>query len=151
MSRETGSEAEGAASGEETAEKGGGRRWLMVSVVVPITVALIGALTVVVQHWASSDSEPPAAPSPTAVALPPGDPIPAAWCFDCNPHLIVVARDCRDGSMHACDDLWKSVADPKVTEPAAIHDYGISCGGRRQLKSPGYQYKDCTDEFPGHN
>ena len=151
MSRETGSEAEGAASGEETAEKGGGRRWLMVSVVVPITVALIGALTVVVQHWASSDSEPPVAPSPTAVALPPGDPNPAAWCFDCNPHLIVVARDCRDGSMHACDDLWKSVADPKVTEPAAIHDYGISCGGRRQLKSPGYQYKDCTDEFPGHN
>lgn len=114
---------------------------------------MIGALTVVVQHWASagSASESESAPASTPVeALPPADPIPAAWCFDCNPNLIIVARDCRDGSMHACDDLWKTVADPKVAEPAAIHDYGISCGGRRKLKSPGYQYKDCADEFPGH-
>ena len=58
----------------------------------------------------------------TAEALPAGDPIPAAWCFDCTPELIAVARDCREGSMTAC-----------------------------QLKSPGYQYKDCTDAFPGHN
>ncbi len=140
-----GDESEGTA-----AARGGGRRWLMVGVVVPIAVALIGALTVVVQHWITAKSKSEVA-TPTAVALPPGDPIPAAWCFDCNPHLIVVARDCRNGSMHACDDLWKAVADPKVAEPEAIHDYGVSCGGRRQLKSPGYQYKDCTDEFPGHN
>lgn len=126
----------------------GHRRWLMVSVVVPIAVALIGALGVVIQHWLTSEKS-----SETVVSavLPPSDPIPAAWCFDCNPQLIAVARDCRDGSMHACDDLWKSVADPKVAEPGAIHDYGISCGGRRQLKSAGYQYKDCTDEYPGHN
>lgn len=144
MSEETASEGEtGSASG---------KRWLLVSVIVPIVVALIGALTVVVQHWTSSDSDSAeTSTSSSAAALPPSDPIPAAWCFDCNPQLLAVARDCRDGSMHACDDLWKTVADPKVAEPAAIHEYGISCGGRRPLKSPGYQYKDCTDEFPGHN
>lgn len=139
---------------EKTGE-GQGKRWLMVGVVVPITVALISAVTVLIQNtMQASDAADEAAKSAAATpaaALPPSDPIPAAWCFDCNPHLITVARDCRDGSMHACDDLWKAVADPKVAEPAAIHDYGVSCGGRRQLKSPGYQYKDCTDEFPGHN
>ena len=142
---------------EETTSEGAtgaghSRRWLLVSVIVPIVVALIGALTVVVQHWTSSDSDSAdTSASSSVAALPPSDPIPAAWCFDCNPQLLAVARDCRDGSMHACDDLWKAVADPKVAEPAAIHEYGVSCGGRRQLKSPGYQYKDCTDEFPGHN
>jgi hypothetical protein len=132
----------------EGSEPHGGRRWLMVGVVVPITVALIGAMTVVVQNWSKNETS---AGAPTVEALPAGDPIPAAWCFDCNPQLIAVARDCREGSMTACDDLWKTVADPKVAEPGAIHDYGVSCGGRRQLKSPGYQYKDCTDAFPGHN
>ncbi len=136
----------------DAAHAGHGKRWLLVGVVVPITVAMISAVTVVIQnklHASDAESES-SSTSASVVALPPADPIPAAWCFDCNPHLIVVARDCRDGSMHACDDLWKAIADPKVAEPAAIHDYGISCGGRRQLKSPGYQYKDCSDEFPGH-
>lgn len=139
------------AEGEST---GGhhGRRWLMVSVIVPITVALISAVTVAVQHWIShrADSDTSTSTSTSAAPLPPADPIPAAWCFDCSPQLLPVARDCRDGSMHACDDLWKAVADPKQEEPPAVHEYGISCGGRRQLKSPGYQYKDCSDEFPGH-
>jgi hypothetical protein len=134
-------------AGSEKADKG--KRWLLVGVVVPIAVALISAMTVAIEHWIRP--HPEAAPvSAATAALPPSDPIPAAWCFDCNPQLIAVARDCRDGSMHACDDLWKTVADPRVAEPMAIHDYGVSCGGRRQLKSPGYQYKDCSDEFPGH-
>lgn len=140
---------------EQASGEGHGKRWLLVSVIVPITVALISAITVLIQnrlHATDSDTTTTTTASTTAtvVALPPADPIPAAWCFDCNPNLITVARDCRDGSMHACDDLWKTIADPKVAEPTAIHDYGISCGGRRQLKSPGYQYKDCSDEFPGH-
>ena len=149
-------------SGDEPADGHQGRRWLMVGVIVPITVALISAITVAVQHWithhggseaSTSTSASVAPPSASAgvVALPPADPIPAAWCFDCNPHLLPVARDCRDGSMHACDDLWKTVSDPKEEEPPAVHEYGLSCGGRRQLRSPGYQYKDCSDEFPGHN
>jgi hypothetical protein len=125
------------------------KRWLLVSVIVPIAVALISATTVAIEHWIRSAKESQTASS--ATVLPPSDPIPAAWCFDCNPNLIAIARDCRDGSMHACDDLWNTVADPTVAEPGAIRDYGISCGGRRQLRSPGYQYKDCTDEFPGHN
>ena len=130
-----------------------GRRWLMVSVIVPITVALISAITVGVQHWIShrSDADTSISTSASVEALPPADPIPAAWCFDCNPQLMSVARDCRDGSMHACDDLWKTVADAKEDEPPAIHEYGLSCGGRRELRSPGYQYKDCSDEFPGHH
>lgn len=151
MSEETNKTAGTGADGEG-AHPSHGKRWLMVGVIVPITVALISAVTVAVQHWIThrSDSDTSSSATASAAALPPADPIPAAWCFDCNPHLIVVARDCRDGSMHACDDLWKTIADPKVAEPAAIHDYGISCGGRRQMKSPGYQYKDCSDEFPGH-
>ncbi len=152
-------EAEESAQDEQPAETASeadaghpGRRWLMVSVIVPITVALIGALTVAVQHWLThqSDSSTTTSTTTSAGTLPPADPIPAAWCFDCNPQLLPVARDCRDGSMHACDDLWKTVADPKENEPPAVHEYGLSCGGRRQLKSPGYQYKDCSDEFPGH-
>ena len=155
MSEESDKTAETGDSGKAGAESSAGhhgRRWLMVSVIVPITVALISAVTVAIQHWITHHSD--SATSPTSVSadpLPPADPIPAAWCFDCNPQLLPVARDCRDGSMHACDDLWKTVADPKQAEPAAVHEYGISCGGRRQLKSPGYQYKDCSDEFPGHN
>lgn len=144
MSEETGKH-------EQSDGAGNGKRWLMVGVVVPIAVALIGAMGAAIQHWITSVSGTNGAATPSAAALPPSDPIPAAWCFDCNPELIAVARDCRDGSMHACDDLWKTVADPTVAEPGAIHDYGVSCGGRRALKSPGYQYKDCTDEFPGHN
>ena len=170
MSEETDTPAESGETEEsgETAESAGadaeagtghhGRRWLMVSVIVPITVALISAVTVGVQHWISHRSDPDTADtstsapvSPSAEPLPPADPIPAAWCFDCTPALLPVARDCRDGSMHACDDLWKSVADNKEDEPPAIHEYGISCGGRRQLRSPGYQYKDCSDEVPGHH
>lgn len=50
MSEETTSE-------DETGSDKGGRRWLLVSVIVPIVVALIGALTVVVQQWTSSDKD----------------------------------------------------------------------------------------------
>lgn len=148
--------AEPGKAGSEAEPGHHGRRWLMVSVVVPITVALISAVTVAVQHWithradTSTSTNTSTSASASAEPLPPADPIPAAWCFDCNPHLLPVARDCRDGSMHACDDLWKTVSDPKGAEPPAIHEYGLSCGGRRQLRSPGYQYKDCSDEFPGH-
>ena len=151
MSEDT-QKAGGTGEAEQPRGEGHGKRWLLVGVIVPITVALISAITVGVQHWIThhSDSDTSASTSASAPALPPADPIPAAWCFDCNPHLLPVARDCRDGSMHACDDLWKTVADPKEEEPPAIREYGISCGGRRQLKSEGYQYKDCSDEFPGH-
>ena len=152
MSEETDKTAEPGKSGDGESQGGHhGKRWLMVSVIVPITVALISAVTVAIQHWITHRSDSDTSTSASVAALPAADPIPAAWCFDCNPQLLTVARDCRDGSMHACDDLWKTVADPKETEPAAIHEYGLSCGGRRPLKSPGYQYKDCSDEFPGHN
>lgn len=135
-------------------DAGHGMRWLIVGVVVPISVALIGAIGVIVQKSIESNQSAATSVAVTAAAaLPVADPIPAEWCFDCSPELVAVARDCRDGSMHACDDLWKTVMDPKGlpdAEAAAVHDYGISCGGRRQLKSPGYRYKDCSDEFPGH-
>ena len=133
-----------------------GKRWLVVSVLVPIAVAAIGSLSVAIEkavdRWGiSTSSNSSAVPSSASIELPPADPIPASWCFECNPHLITIARECREGSMTACDDLWKTIVDPTDKEDAAIHDYGVSCGGRRQLKAPGYRYKDCTDEFPGHN
>lgn len=141
------------------ADQGHSKRWWLGTVVVPLLLALISSTTVLLtkQPWSSSHSQSGASASPTpssAVALPPADPVPAAWCFECYPHLVLVSRECRDGSMSACDDLWESVGDPKTVkegDPAAIHDYGITCGGRRQLKAPGYRYKDCVDEFPGHN
>ena len=137
-------------------ESHNGKRWLVVGVAVPIAVAVIGSLSVIVEkavdRWGTHSSPTSsAAPSTTTQALPAADPIPASWCFECNPHLITIARECREGSMNACDDLWKTIVDPTDKEDAAIHDDGVSCGGRRQLKAPGYRYKDCADEFPGHS
>lgn len=148
--------------GDRGDENHHGKRWWISAVLIPITIAVISSVTAVISKhpWSPSDSHPASSAkaavsaAPGAAALPAADPVPAAWCFECYPHLVLVARECRDGSMSACDDLWKSIPEPKTAkqgDPAAIHDYGITCGGRRQLKATGYRYKDCVDEFPGHN
>jgi hypothetical protein len=153
--------AEGGSADDAGSENGANShsaRWWLTAVVVPIVIAMISSTTVLIskRSW-SADSPPPRAASsasPPAGTLPPADPVPAAWCFECYPHLVLVARECRDGSMSSCDDLWESVEVPATAtegDPAAIRDYGMSCGGRRQLKASGYRYKDCVDEFPGHN
>lgn len=150
-------EAEGGGADAEAsgASRGHSKRWWLGTVVVPVVIAVISSTTALITHpWSRSNSPSETSAAPSSSNLPPADPVPAAWCFECYPHLTLVSRECRDGSMSACDDLWKSIGDPKAVkegDPAAIHDYGITCGGRRQLKAPGYRYKDCVNEFPGHN
>jgi hypothetical protein len=127
----------------------GGKRWWLVGVFVPLIAALIGVAAVLL----GKDPPPPPPPSstsPTVEAFPSADPIPADWCFQCNADLVPLAKECRDGSMNACDDLWKSNLNLTDEGDRVIYEYALLCGGRRPPHPSGYRYKDCIDEFPGH-
>ncbi len=105
-------------------------------------VSLILSVSVVAGaylFWACdtrAQSDLPAAQEPMLAE--PGD-----WAADFNEAQIA----CYNGSMNACDSIWKS---KRVLFDTFLYQYGRSCGGRvdrRQISRAGL---DCTEAFPGY-
>ena len=66
------------------------------------------------------------------------------WAADFNEAQIA----CYNGSMRACDSIWRS---DRVLFDTWPYDYGRSCGGRvdrRQISRAGVS---CAETFPSHD
>jgi hypothetical protein len=80
----------------------------------------------------------PYQPRSTNTSLPPPAMPPTGLGSD--PHLDRYARDCFDGDMLACDDLFAESDSNSLYEA-----YGDTCAGRQEPGTDIY----CTTEFPG--
>jgi hypothetical protein len=69
----------------------------------------------------------------------PGATVPPEGLGD-DPALDEYARNCHDGEMQACDDLY--LESPPLS---AYEEYGDTCAGRQPQGTDAF----CTDRFPG--
>jgi hypothetical protein len=145
---------------EDEEKDGGGKRWWITAVLVPVAVALIGLIGVLIvksqtnpnphggnDATTSVVSTTSSAASSTVQALPAADPVPDCTCFSNDSNLMDLGTRCQDGSMKACDILADQTAGQGI--PIA-HNYGVSCGGRRPPQSPQQPVADCDVRFPGN-
>ena len=65
------------------------------------------------------------------------------WAADFNQAQIA----CYEGSMRACDSIWKS---DRVLFDTWLFNYGRTCGGRVDLREIRRASFDCAEAFPGH-
>ena len=68
---------------------------------------------------------------------------PGDWAADFNQAQMA----CYEGSMKACDSIWKS---DRVLFDTWLFNYGRTCGGRVDLREIRRADLTCTEAFPGH-
>ena len=118
------------------------RRWEQIlnrarrhaSLILAVSVAASGYLLWTCDTRAQSDLPPAQEP----MLAEPGD-----WAADFNEAQIA----CYQGSMSACDSIWKS---KRVLFGTWLFNYGRTCGGRVDLRQIRRASLDCTEAFPGY-
>jgi hypothetical protein len=112
------------------ARSSGTSRAVIVVVALVVGVALVGGLVLLIARAGGDDDFQ--APDPPPAATP-----------DQGAELTALAQDCYEGSMEACDDVFRD--SPLGSE---LEDYGNTCGGRMPEPRGRYCVNAIDDPLP---